>query len=130
MDPVDINESPVDGRLHFFVSDPEWITITRCASWQHHYDPELDAVFIDRRLFKGADLPKIAGAWPAMFFRSEDYAFAFSRTFATLVLLHELGHRELHRRGLVFDTAWRTGREETFEQEADDFAIDRLRRAR
>jgi hypothetical protein len=125
--PVVLNSDPKQGALHFFVSDPTVLWFTHCKEGNAIYDAELDVVFVDRSLFQQTELTKLGHAIQLEKFFPQE--FAFSRTFLSLILLHELGHRQLHRTGLkVFDNEWNSsGRDK--EIEADDFAVQSLERA-
>lgn len=126
-DPIVINSPPVRGHLNFFVTDPQAQWFTHCSEGNAVYDADLDAVFIDHSLFRTIELPKIGRA--SFFEQLAPREFPFSRTFLNLIMLHELGHRQLHRSGGGFfdnkwaDTAMRK------EVEADDFAVQVLKRA-
>ncbi len=121
-----VNGTPSRGALHFYLTDSRTRDFTLCADGNAIYDGELDAVFVDQRLFRPTELGSIGGEPLFPFMRRRE--FAFTRTFLTLVLLHELGHRALHRsHGLSFDSIGSSeGRKR--ELEADAFALEALRR--
>ena len=124
-DQVVVNTLPVPGKLHFYLTDSRVAAFTRCTEGNAVYDANLDAVFIDRSLFNPSELGRVGKAlhW-------EQWApsrFAFTNTFMMLIVLHELGHRKLHRfqRG-IFDGSTE-GRHR--EIEADRFAANALHQA-
>ncbi|MCP1913429.1 hypothetical protein J2R96_005909 [Bradyrhizobium elkanii] len=122
-----VNGEPVKGKLHFYLTDPKAAGFTHCVAGNAVYDADLDSIFVDRSLFNPAELGKVGQAlhWE----RWARKRFAFTYTFTMLIVLHELGHRQLHRfqRGM-FDTAVSAdGR--TRENEADRFAATVLRQA-
>src|SRR5437763_19963 len=124
---VVVNGEPMPGRLHFYLTDPRAATFTRCAQGNAVYDADLDAVFVDRSLFSPSELGVVGKAlhW-------EHWApkrFAFTQTFIALMLLHELGHRKLHRhrRGIFDARGGAAG--QARELEADQFAANTLREA-
>lgn len=122
-----INSPPVQGRLHFYLTSQENSSFTRCLPGNAVYDSELDTVFVDYNLFRPTELPRIGQA--LMWESAAPTTFPFSRTFLTLILLHELGHRELHRfQASAFDGTW-SSRARAREAEADDFAIRTLEHA-
>lgn len=126
-DPI-VNGEPVKGKLHFYLTDPKAAGFAHCVEGNAVYDADLDSIFVDRSLFNPAELGKVGQAlhWE----RWAPKRFAFTYTFTMLIVLHELGHRQLHRfqRGM-FDTAVNAdGRRR--ENEADRFAATVLRQAR
>src|SRR5258706_2418499 len=121
--PLIIDATPERGHLHFYVTDPAISWFTNCGNGNAIYDSDLDAVFLDRSLWDPLELPKIGQSWP---FTQEGRHFGFSRTFVDFILLHELGHRELHRsRWTLFDVGLS---EQTRQKEidADAFALNGL----
>ncbi|QHW01031.1 hypothetical protein [Spirosoma endbachense] len=94
-DSIVINGLPTETSLHFYLTDSRSQKFTGCFTGNAVYDPELDAVFIDRSLFRPKELDSFGGVSIFPFWRNRD--FAFTQTFLTLILLHELGHRTLHR---------------------------------
>jgi hypothetical protein len=126
-EPVVINGQPIRGQLHFYLTDPASAGFTRCGAGNAVYDADLDVIFVDRGLFSPSELGVVGKAlhW-------EQWApkrFAFTQTFIALTLLHELGHRTLHRhtRGIFDARGGAAGRNR--ELEADRFAANMLRDA-
>lgn len=119
-----IQSAPQRGRLHFYVSDPTLQWFTRCGRGNAVYDSDLDAVFVDRSLWQPMELTKIGQAPPFVF---EGARFAFSRTFVEFVLLHELGHRQLHRSRAATYDAFVRGASTLQESEADMFAVNAMK---
>ncbi len=120
-----INADPARGRLHFFLTDPAVSAFTYCEEGNAVYDPTLDTVFVDRALFQPSELPRVGQA--LMWERWAPSTFAFSRTFAQLVLLHELGHRQGRSRKSRFDSWLRDPMDD--ERDADRFAVEKFRLA-
>ena len=89
------------------------------------YDPELDSIFIDGSLLGGGDVTTFGRGWFAERLWGRSEAFAFSRTFTTFVLLHELGHRQLRHAERPPIGAAGT-QEPAAETSADDFALKAL----
>jgi len=126
-DPIVVNSTPRRDHLHFFVTDPGSSWFTRCGEGNAVYDADVDTVFIDRSLFLPTELTRIGQAlhWERA---AAPRQFPFSRTFLTLITLHELGHRTLHRvSGGFFDSGQKAPRNK--ELEADGFALEALKRA-
>src|ERR1700722_16114806 len=124
-DPVVINEAPQRGHFHLYITDPALAWFTKCARGNAVYDASLDAVFVDRSLWKPLELSLVGESWP--WTMSDPHQFGFTRTFFNLVLLHEIGHRQLHRsRGSLFDVlvSHKIRQQET---EADTFAVDAIK---
>jgi hypothetical protein len=121
--PLVIQSAPKRGQLHFYITDPQVQWFTRCGVGNAVYDSSLDAVFVDRSLWDPVELPKIGQAPP---FNFEGAHFAFSRTFVEFILLHELGHRQLHRSKTALYDAF-SGRSTAYETEADLFAVNALK---
>jgi hypothetical protein len=124
-DPVVINEAPQRGHFHLYITDPALAWFTKCARGNAVYDASLDAVFVDRSLWKPLELSLVGESWPWTV--SGPHQFGFTRTFFNLVLLHEIGHRQLHRsRGSLFDVlvSHKIRQQET---EADTFAVGVIR---
>lgn len=121
--PLIIGAAPAIAHLHFYVTEPSLSWFTHCGKGNAVYDSELDAVFLDSSLWQPIELPKIGQSWPG---NQQSQSFGFSRTFVDFILLHELGHRELHRsRWALFDVvSTDKGRQE--EVEADGFAANAL----
>jgi len=121
--PLIVDAAPAAGHLHFYVTDPSLSWFTNCGKGNAVYDSDLDAVFLDSSLWQPIELPEIGQSWP---WNQESRSFGFSRTFVDFILLHELGHRNLHRsRWSLFDVV-STGKGRQQEIEADSFAANAL----
>lgn len=121
--PLDIGSTPKRGHLHVYITDPSLAWFTNCSKGNAVYDSDLDAVFLDSTLWNPIELPKVGESWP---FLQKDHIFGFSRTFIDFILLHELGHRQLHRsQWSLFDVV-STERGRQQEIEADAFAVNAL----
>lgn len=123
------------GALHVFTTRPEAVDVTHCARGNAVYDAELDTIFIDLELIKFDDWREALAspddeAGLAIQLTPEDLPFL--AVYSRFVLMHELGHRELHRRKAgLFDgeRAWSRPALRRREAEADQFAIDAMERA-
>jgi hypothetical protein len=126
-EPVALNTQFHPGRLQVYTTTPTSREVTHCDLGNAVYDAELDAIFLDRNLFDNRNFQT--------FLSSTAYGnvvslndLPFVQTYVRFLMLHELGHRALHRkRGGVFD---RGGvRSEIQEREADAFALRHLQAA-
>jgi hypothetical protein len=132
---VAINErfSPTDseaGVLHVYLTSPDQIDVTGCQAYNAIYDPELDAIFLDQSFVALSEWKQLLaapdGEWGLDIpLRVRDVPSI--NVFLRFVLLHEFGHRQLHRRATVwyFDDATARRREE----EADQFALEKMQNA-
>lgn len=118
---VNVPFSPrLDHRLHVFTTTPAAATVTRCGLGNAVYDAELDAIFVDHDIIHSMDWDRML-AQTELGFRD----IPSLRVYTRFVLLHELGHRVLHRRsGGFFDVAGpaASGDQQRREREADHFA--------
>jgi len=126
-EPIALNAPFRSGQLQVFTTTPEAVTVTHCDRGNAVYDAQLDTIFLDRDLFDSKNFQT--------FLSSTAYGnlvslndLPFVQTYVRFLLLHELGHRTLHRkRGGVFDFG--NSKAATQEQEADDFALTHLQAA-
>jgi hypothetical protein len=110
----------VDNRLHVFTTTPDAVSITRCGRGNAIYDAELDAIFVDHDVIHSMDWDRLL-AQTELGFRDVPSLRVYTR----FVLLHEFGHRVLHRRtGGLFDVGGPATRNDPQrrEREADHFA--------
>jgi hypothetical protein len=126
--PIVVNEPYTPGRFHIYTTTEAAKALTRCDRGNAVYDAELDVVFVDETLVRIDDFRAIyeASAASGVLSMSE---LPFFTVFQRFVLLHELGHRHLHRAsGRVFDTVGTRSTTEGLrrEREADAFALARL----
>jgi hypothetical protein len=112
------------------VTLPDQIDVTGCPAYNAIYDPELDAIFLDQSFIAlsewkqvlaapdgewGLDIPLNVRDVPSI------------NVFLRFVLLHEFGHRQLHRRQTVWYVDDATARRR--EDEADQFALEKMQNA-
>jgi hypothetical protein len=124
--PVALNEPFRPHTLNIFTTTPKALSVTGCDRGNAVYDADLDAVFIDHDVVN----PVLAsGTFGSVGVRGLTRKTSASDTYLRCIVLHELGHRALHRqRGGLFDR-WRTGRDGVAlqrEAEADDFALEKM----
>ena len=115
-----LNSPYRSGILQVYTTTPAARKITHCGRGNAVYDAELDAIFVDLSVVKPLDSET----------RSVDDEKKkpnnqLISTYLHYVVLHEMGHRQLHRSsGGFFDSTG--GLQRTREDEADDFAIANL----
>ena len=108
---VQVNGSLAAGKINIISTSDSAKALTGCARQNAVYDASLDCVFVDESLVNSA-LPAGEKEWGPR------------ATLLAFILLHEIGHRQLHARsGAMFDSSARavaaaTGRE----LEADEYA--------
>jgi hypothetical protein len=85
-------------RLNIYTTSAAAANTTRCGPGNARYDPALDSIFIDEQFFDGKGYRQIyeASAYGSVVGFNED--LTFPDIFVRFILLHELGHRQLHRR--------------------------------
>ncbi|MCP1913428.1 hypothetical protein J2R96_005908 [Bradyrhizobium elkanii] len=132
---VAINEkfSPADSETDTFrvyVTLPDQIDVTGCPAYNATYDPELDAIFLDHSFIALSEWKQVLaapdGEW-GLDIPLDVRHIPSINVFLRFVLLHELGHRQLHRRATVWYFNEATSRRR--EEEADQFAIEKMRNA-
>lgn len=120
--PIVVNDRPKPGCLHVYTTTPEAVAVTGCARGNAVYDSVLDAVFIDESIIRPLELPLLGEKGRRSMMGINDLPFV--PIYFRFILLHELGHRQLHRRsGGFFDSG---GGARVMEKEADDFAVRKL----
>jgi hypothetical protein len=128
-----------DERLDVFVTTPSVSSLTGCQHSNAVYDPQLDAIFIDRELIyplrylvQFRDMAEISSLTEG------DLAGAlrFLDVYLRFVVAHELGHRKLRHwsNASVAPLSWvtpedRATRLQQLETDADAFALEVLTRA-
>lgn len=120
---IAIDEKFDSSKLKVYTTSAGAEAITGCGPGNAKYDPELDAIFIDESFFQVDGFRHIfeASSYGAVLGFREDPVFP--EVFLRFVLMHELGHRALHR-NIAASGAGTTSRE----IEADNFALDGLRK--
>jgi hypothetical protein len=120
------------GELQVFVTTPEARRYTQCGTGNAVYDASLDAVFIDKEIVIPADWQQLLAApddeW-GLSIPLTLHDAPWLRVYLRFVILHELGHRKLHRkRATAFDVhLTRTSAElKEMENDADEFAISQM----
>ena len=120
------------GDLQVFVTTPAAQGVTFCGPGNAIYDSELDAIFIDKEIVIPTDWQKLLatpdGGWGLDIPLGLNDA-PWLGTYLRFVILHELGHRRLHRhlaatfdqRAVGVSAALRQR-----ENEADEFAIEKM----
>lgn len=127
---IALNRPPSPAHLSVYTTTPAAYDATHCARRNAVYDAELDAVFIDLGLLKNDEFRSIleASGYGSVLSMND---LPFFRTYLRFIVLHELGHRQLHRRGRgLFDqkrAADDGGRR--IEDEADQFALSAMQAA-
>ncbi len=127
-DEIALNQPFQAGRLNIYTTTPAAYKVTYCATRNALYDAQLDAVFIDESIFKPNDYQSLLEASPYATLLSLN-ELPFQKVYLRFIILHELGHRQLHRKsGRVIDFLRpdEDSRLQRFEAEADQFAIDKL----
>jgi hypothetical protein len=122
--PIAINQPWRRGSLNIYTTTPPASSISHCDRGNAVYDRELDAIFVDTALFDTSDFQT--------FLSSTAYAnvvslsdLPFLRTYLQFLILHEVGHRQLHMSiGIIFDSGRPAAAAR--EREADDFAFEKL----
>jgi hypothetical protein len=123
---VALNQPFRDGSLNVYTTTPSLVETTHCPYGNVIYDAELDAIFIDQSILDDSDyrsLYQAAGESSILSFGE----LPFLDVYVRFVLLHELGHRALHRNiglqtpGGVHALARERRRE--IEAEADEYAL-------
>lgn len=116
-----LNSPYRSGTLQVYTTTPAARKITHCGRGNAVYDAELDAIFVDMSVVKPLDSET----------RSVDDDKRkpnnqLISTYLHFVLLHEMGHRQLHRSSGGFFDSTKGDLQRTHEDEADDFAIANL----
>jgi hypothetical protein len=127
-DEIALNQPFQAGRLNIYTTTPAAYNVTYCATRNALYDAQLDAVFIDESIFKPDDYQSLLEASPYATLLSLN-ELPFQRVYLRFIILHELGHRQLHRYGgrvIDFVRPEDDSRLLRFEAEADQFAIYKL----
>lgn len=124
--PVTLNAPYRPDRLNVYITTPAARAVTHCGPGNAIYDPALDAIFVDVAVLRPFSKGGLSGLL------STDQLTAPTKqlvsTYFNFVVLHEMGHRHLHRKAgtAIFD---RAGISRRLEDEADDFAIKAMLKA-
>ena len=112
----DINELPSRDKLNIYITDSNFSHISNCKKGNAVYDSKNDAILIDSSFLSfetyfGPTEPSIE--YPLLL---------------TFILVHELGHRQLHkdRKQELFDLNVNEEEFHKLEVEADKFGLDKL----
>lgn len=128
-------EQGAQGALHVFTTTPAAQRITYCGQDNAVYDAELDAVFIDVGIVKPLqwnEALEVPAEGPGLDIKLTLDDLPFLRVYMRFVILHELGHRQLHGAGGgFFDVGMKEAdpTQRRREDEADQFAVSRMVRA-
>ena len=120
------------GVLQIFVTTPDTYAFTSCGPGNAVYDAALDAIFIDKEIVIPTD-------WETLL-RTPDGRGGldiplgledapFLRVYERFVILHEMGHRKLHRHAATsFDVRSSATSAELrkMEGDADEFAVEKM----
>jgi hypothetical protein len=125
---VAVNKQFDPRRLNIYVTSSSAEAVTRCGAGNALYDAELDAIFIDEQFFSRDGFRSIveASSYSAVLGFRDD--LEFPKVYARFVLLHELGHRQLHRyrpRGRR-DLNAGSAEVDNIERQADRFAVQAM----
>ncbi|HWM23757.1 MAG TPA: hypothetical protein VNP98_02960 [Chthoniobacterales bacterium] len=123
--PIVINAQPQPGSLHIYVTTPAAIKVTGCGRGNAIYDATLDAIFVDENIVRPEELPLLGERGRRSMYDLKSYVYV--PVYLRFILLHELGHRQLHRRSGGFFDLRRGSRRA--EREADVFATLHLQKA-
>jgi hypothetical protein len=113
-------------RLNIYTTSTAAAVVTGCGPGNALYDPGLDAIFIDEEFFNFEGYREIynASAYGSVVSFNEN--LVFPEIYLRFVILHELGHRQLHR-GIggyrPHVTQLTPQRLRALEREADRFAV-------
>jgi hypothetical protein len=121
-DDLVINRPRKKGALHVYSTTSLASGATGCIAGNAVYDADLDAVFIDEQIVNPTEIPLLGESGRTSLLEVKDLAFV--AVYFRFVLLHELGHRRLHRHLRGFYDKTRGPRD--LKVEADDFAIRTL----
>jgi hypothetical protein len=118
------------GTFRVYVTLPDQIDVTGCPAYNAIYDPELDAILLDQSFIALSEWKQILaapdGEWGLDIPLSVQNVPSIN-VFLRFVLLHEFGHRQLHRRATVWYLNEATARRR--EEEADQFALEKMQHA-
>jgi hypothetical protein len=120
---IAVNQRYDPSRLNIYVTSSAAERITNCGPGNAIYDTDLDTIFIDEQFFSTDGFRNIvdASGYTAVAGFRED--LEFPKIYTRFVLLHELGHRQLHRHVSFYDRVLGTTAIDAREREADRFAI-------
>jgi len=124
--PTVVNSAADRQVFAIYTCDASAEAITQCTRGNAIYDADLDAVFVDISLLRIDVLQDTvkSSTWSSI--------LSFHDVYLSLILLHELGHRHLHRRtGGAYDLPSNINRHSLEKEiEADDFAVKRFAAAK
>jgi hypothetical protein len=126
-EPIVLNAPFHKGRLQVYTTTPTVLALTHCGRGNAVYDAQLDVIFLDRDLFDSRDFRTYLSttAYGNLVSLND---LPFVQTYVRFLILHELGHRTLHRKAAAsFDSGGSAA--EIREREADAFALEHLQTA-
>jgi hypothetical protein len=126
-----VDEPYARWRLNVYSTSPAAAAVTACGAGNALYDPLLDAIFIDEQFFSDVGYRRIyeQSSYASLVSFKED--LSFPEVYLRFALLHELGHRQLHRQLKNYRPHVSGGESEALrrlEREADQFAVAGLRK--
>jgi len=128
---VAVDEPYQTGRLNIYTTSPYAMSTTHCGAGNALYDPMLDAIFIDEQFFADEGYRNIyeASGYGAVVSFKDD--LVFPDIFVRFIILHELGHRQLHRNIQLYRphvSGAPPNLVRRYETEADRFAVQGMQR--
>ena len=122
---VNLNQPFDTNCINFFLTTAQSSRITGCGLGNAVYDAGIDAVFIDSEILFPT---RIQSTFASASLVKNDLPDETAISYFEYVILHELGHRALHRnvRGAFDIVGNRDEKVRKIESEADSFAIERL----
>jgi len=122
--PVVLNATDHPDALHVYTTSPDSEALTGCGRGNAVYDATEDAIFIDESLVNPVDFVNLGEETQHSNTLTPDDITPL-KTYLIFLLLHELGHRTLHRHARAsFDVGRSIDRRR--ELEADQFAVSAL----
>jgi hypothetical protein len=125
-----VNSPHSFARLNIYTTSPAAAVYTHCGYGNALYDPDLDTIFVDQSFFDHRGYLDIYRASPYSAVMGMKDDLVFPEIFSRFVLLHELGHRQLHGPLAGFHapvSSLPRGLRQQREREADAFAIRGMR---
>ncbi len=108
-------------KLNIFTVTPEAFQLTKCERGNAIYNATLDAVFIDEQILNPTELTILGESSKNSMITIKDIPFV--RGYFHFILLHEMGHKILHKSSGGFFDSHQNKNGVRYENEADSFAI-------